>query len=209
MGCENVSEYELGRDRTGRHHGELDTGVANFLGQRESERPQAELARRVSRASGNRRAPRQRCHVNDRTATGFTDMWQREARQHDWCLEIYVDRASEILGGQGFDVTTRMESGIVYEHVDPAEFELCLLEQVHAAVGVGHIHGKYLNAALVAQFSSDCFEVLAITRHQHEIGSRFGKQSRRCGANALGATRDDDGLVFENHRGILCDARAI
>ena len=102
-----------------------------------------------------------------------------------------------------------MEAGVVHENVNPAELELGLLEQINAAVGIGYVHRKYLDTSPVAQFSSDRFEVLAIASDQHQIGPRLGKQSRSCGTYAFGATRDDDGLVFENHRGILCDAVTI
>ncbi len=92
-----------------------------------------------------------------------------------------------------------MTAGIVDEDVDPAEFELRLLEQVDAGFRVGDIHRENLDPGPVAQFFGDRLEVLLRAGDEHEIGARLREHPRRRRTHALGSARDDDGLVFEDH----------
>lgn len=92
-----------------------------------------------------------------------------------------------------------MKSGVVNEYVDSPKLELRLPENVDAGFAIRDIHREYLDTDSVTQFCGNGLEFSLAARNQHQVRARRSELSRRGRTDALGPTRYDDGLVFENH----------
>ena len=98
-----------------------------------------------------------------------------------------------------------MVARIIDEYIDPAELELRFLEHIGTGSGVCNIHREDLDLGLVAQLLGDRLELAFVARDKHEVGACIGKHTGGGRAAPLGSASNDDGLVVEDHWGMVLE----
>ena len=135
---------EAGRDRSGHDVADPDVVVPNFLHQRFAERVQSRLRCAVRRAPHERVLARKAADVDDPSSAAALEMGKRGGAAVEDAAEVRVDDVLPVAGRHVGDVREVADSGVVHEHVEPAEALDCSVDRAAGFVRLPDVcaHGE-------------------------------------------------------------------